>query len=71
MGSSCSVERTFLTAENVATNTPGELASRTIERAVGVCQWLKQNFIPSDEIGEAIAAVAKPIKGTSKKKTPQ
>lgn len=67
VGSSCAVERTFSTALIICANQRGGLVSRTIERAVGVCQWLKQQFVPDGEIGKAVAAVEQLVASLSKK----
>lgn len=61
VGSSCAVERTFSSAADVCTSARGGLASRTIERAVAVCQWLKQNLIPDGAIGDAVQTVERLI----------
>lgn len=68
VGSSCAVERTFSTAAIVCSNRRGGLTSRLIERAVGICQWLKQKFVPSGELGQAVAAVEQLVAGLAKKK---
>lgn len=66
MGSSCPVERTFSSAADVCTSDRGGLTARTIERAVAVCQWLKQGMIPSGKVAEALA-VAENLLGKVKK----
>lgn len=68
MGTSCTVERTFSTAARICTNSRGGLVSRTIEHAVGVCQWLKQGFFPGGEIGKAVVVVEKLTKSLTKNK---
>lgn len=68
VGSSCAFKRAFSTAAIVCSNQRGGLTSRSIERAVGICQWLKQWFAPSGELGHALAAVEQLVVGLAKKK---
>lgn len=66
MGSSCAVERTFSSAADVCTSDRGGLTARTIERAVAVCQWLKQGMIPAGKVSEAISVAEKLLGKVSK-----
>lgn len=67
MGTSCTVERTFSTAAHICTNSRGGLVSRTIERSVGLCQWLKQGFFPGGGIVKTVVAVEKLAKNVTMK----
>lgn len=66
VGTSCACECTFSAAADVITADRGGLASRTIERAVGLCKWLKKHFMPPGDYGEAMR-IAEKIMGRQKK----
>lgn len=68
MGLSSAVERTFSTAAIVCAGRRGGLTSRTIKRAVGVCQWLKQKVVPHGDLSKAVVAVEQLVAGLTKKK---
>lgn len=59
VGTSCSVDRTFSSAGDVCLGDRSGLLSQTIERAVGLRQWMKEGWYPPGDVGEMFELIDK------------
>ena len=52
---SCSVERTFSLAADIAVSSQGAMKPSTISQVVGCREWLKNKVVPSGKFQEAVS----------------